>query len=88
MSRHNLIDSVDEYEADVMDKYYEKQFTKKDKSLMIPEKAKMQEYTERLETMVKRWGVKKAFFKYHQCPLIVAGSWKSFEAPFVILKRK
>ena len=36
---------------------------KKDQSLRIPEKANMQEYIERLETIVKRWGVKKSFFK-------------------------
>ena len=39
-----------------MDKYYEEQFMKKDQSLRIPEKANMQEYSERLETIVKRWG--------------------------------
>ena len=39
-----------------MDKYYEEQFMKKDQSLRIPEKANMQEYIERLETIVKRWG--------------------------------
>ena len=38
-----------------MDKYYEEQFMKKDQSLRIPEKANMQEYIERLETIVKRW---------------------------------
>ena len=58
-ARRNLIVSVDNYEADVMDKYYEGQFMKKDQSLRIPEKANMQEYSERLETIVKRWGVKK-----------------------------
>ena len=55
-ARHNLIVSVDNYEADVIDKYYEEQFMKKDQSLRIPEKANMQEYSERLETIVKRWG--------------------------------
>ena len=54
-ARRNLIVSVDNYEADVMDKYYEEQFMKKDQSLRIPEKANMQEYIERLETIVKRW---------------------------------
>ena len=48
-----------------MDKYYEKQFMKKDQSLRIPEKANMQEYIERLETIVKRWVVRRSFFKYH-----------------------
>ena len=52
----DLIVSVDNYEADIMDKYYEEQFMKKDQSLRIPEKANMQEYSERLETIVKRWG--------------------------------
>ena len=42
-ARCNLIVSVDNYEADVMDKYYEEQFMKKDQSLRIPEKANMQE---------------------------------------------
>ena len=58
----DLIVSVDNYEAGVIDKYYEEQFMKKDQSLRIPEKANMQEYSERLETIVKRWGVKKSFF--------------------------
>ena len=48
-----------------VDEYYEEQFMKKDQSLRIPEKANMQEYIERLETIVKHWGVKKSFFKYH-----------------------
>ena len=61
-AKRNLIVSVDTYEADVMDKYYEEQFMKKDQSLRIPEKANMQEYSERLEAIVKRWGVKKPFF--------------------------
>ena len=61
----NLIVSVDNYEADVIDKYYEEQFMKKDQFLRIPEKANMQEYSERLETIVKRWGVKKSVFTYH-----------------------
>ena len=60
--RRNLIVSVDNYEAGVIDKYYEEQFMKKDQSLRIPGKANMQEYSERLETIVKRWGVKKSFF--------------------------
>ena len=64
-ARHSLIVSVDSCEAGVMDKYYEKQFMKKDQSLRIPEKANMQEYIERLEPIVKRWGVKRSFFKYH-----------------------
>ena len=42
-----------------VDKYYEEHFMKKDQSLRIPEKANMQEYIERLETIVKHWGVKK-----------------------------
>ena len=38
---------------------------KKDQSLRIPEKANMQEYIERLETIVNHWGVKKSFFEHH-----------------------
>ena len=64
-ARRNLIVSVDNYEADVMDKYHEEQFMKKDQSLRIPANTNMQEYIERLETIVKRWGVKRSFFKYH-----------------------
>ena len=45
-----------------MDKYYERQFKNKDQSIRIPDKPKMEEYIERLETIVKRWGVKKSFF--------------------------
>ena len=48
-ARRNLIASVNNYEADVMDKYYEEQFMKKDQSLRIPEKASMQEYIERID---------------------------------------
>ena len=48
-----------------MDKYYERQFKNNKQSLMIPEKPNMEEYIERLETIVKRWGVKKSFFKCH-----------------------
>ncbi len=55
-ARRNLTASVDYYEADVVDKYYEEQLMKKDQSLRIPEKANMQEYVERLGTIVKRWG--------------------------------
>ncbi len=70
-----------------MDKYYERRFNDKGQSITIPDKPKLEEYIERLETIVKHWEVKKSFFKYHSCPLIVAGSWQSFEAPVVILKR-
>ena len=70
-----------------MDKYDERQFKNKEQSIKIPDKPKLEEYIERLETIVKHWGVKKSFFKYHSCPLIVAGSWNRFEAPLVILKR-
>ena len=45
-----------------MDKYYERQFKNKDQSIRIPDKPNMEEYIERLETIVKRWGVKKSFF--------------------------
>ena len=69
-----------------MDKYYERRFKDKEQSIKIADKPKLEEYIEQLETIVKHWGVKKSFFKYHSCPLIVAGSWKSFEAPLVILK--
>ena len=64
-----------------MQPYYERKFKNTERSITIPDKP------ERLETIVKHWGVKKSFFKYHSCPLIVAGSWQSFEAPVVILKR-
>ena len=48
-----------------MDKYYERQFKNKEQSIRIPDKPNMEEYNERLETIVKRWRVKKSFFKYH-----------------------
>ena len=48
-----------------MDKYYERQFKNKGQSTRIPDKPKMEEYIEKLETIVKRWGLKKSFFKYH-----------------------
>ena len=48
-----------------MHKYYERQFMKKEQSIRIPDKPNMEEYIERLETIVKRWGVKRLFFKYH-----------------------
>ena len=70
-----------------MQQYHERKFKNMERSITIPDKPEMEEYIERLETIVKHWGVKKSFFEYHSCPLIVAGSWKSFEAPLVILKR-
>ena len=48
-----------------MDKYDEKQFTNKEQSIKIPDKPNMGEYIERLETIVKHWGVKRSFFKCH-----------------------
>ena len=51
--------------ADVMDKYYEMQFMKKEQSIRISDKPNMEEYIGRLEKIVKRWGVKRSFFKYH-----------------------
>ena len=48
-----------------MDKYYERKFKKKGQSIKIPNKPKLEEYIERLETIVKHWGVKKSFFKDH-----------------------
>ena len=38
-----------------MNKYDERQFTNKEQSIKIPNKPKMEEYIERLETIVKRW---------------------------------
>ena len=46
-----------------MDKYYERQFKSKEQSIRIPDKPKMEEYIERLETIVKHWGVKKSLIK-------------------------
>ena len=60
-----LLEYVTVFGADVMDKYYERQFKNKEQSIRIPDKPNMEEYIERLETIVKRWGVKKSFFKYH-----------------------
>ena len=48
-----------------MDKYYERRFNDKGQSIKIPDKPKLEEYIERLETIVKHWGVKKPSFKYH-----------------------
>ena len=79
-ARRNLIASVDNYEADVMDRYDEEQFMKKYQSLRIPEKANMQEYIERLGTIVKRWGDEKIVLQGDQ-PL------GHYETPLVILKR-
>ena len=77
-ARHNLIVSVDNYEADVMDKYYEKQFMKKDQSLRIPEKANMQEYIERLETIVKRWGGEEIVLQVPLMPTYCCGILETF----------
>ena len=44
-----------------MGKYYERQFNNKEESIKIPDKPKMEEYIERLATIVKHWGVKKSF---------------------------
>ena len=48
-----------------MQQYYERQFKNKEQSIKIPDKPSMEEYIEMLETIVKHWGVKKSFFKYH-----------------------
>ena len=64
-ANYTLLEYVAVFGADVMDKYYEMQFMKKEQSIRISDKPNMEEYIERLETIVKRWGVKKSFFKYH-----------------------
>ena len=64
-SNYTLLESVTVFGAYVMDKYYEMQFRNKEQSIRIPDKPNMEEYIERLETIVKRCGVKKSFFKYH-----------------------
>ena len=64
-SNYTLLEYVTVFGADVMDKYHERQFKNKEQSIRIPDKPNMEEYIERLETIVKRWGVKKSFFKYH-----------------------
>ena len=64
-SNYTLLEYVTVFEADVMDKYYQRQFKNKEQSIRIPDKPKMEEYIERLETIVKHWGVEKSFFKYH-----------------------
>ena len=74
-SRDNLIDSVDKYEADIMDKYYQRQVKTKEQSIRISDKPKMEEYIERLETIVKRWGVKKSFFKGTSLSVIMKPPW-------------
>ena len=48
-----------------MQQYYERQFNYKEQSIKIPDKPNMGEYIERLETIVKHWGVKRSFFKCH-----------------------
>ena len=47
-----------------MDKYYERQFKNKEQSIRIPDKPNMEEYIERLQTIVHRWAVKRAFCRY------------------------
>ena len=64
-ANYTLLEYVTVFGADVMDKYYERQFKNKEQYIRIPDKPNMEEYIERLETIVKRWGVKKSFFKYH-----------------------
>ncbi len=48
-----------------MDKYYEMQSKNKEQSIKNPDKPKLGECIDMLETMAKHWGVKKLFFKYH-----------------------
>ena len=62
-SNYTLLEYVTVFGADVMDKYYERQLMKKGQSIRISAKTNMEEYIERLETIVKRWGVKRSFFK-------------------------
>ena len=64
-SNYTLLEYVTVFGADVMDKYYERQFRDKEQSIRIPDKPNMEEYIERLETIVKRLGVERSFFKYH-----------------------
>ena len=64
-SKYTLLEYVSVFGANVMDKYYQRQFKNKEQSIRIPDKPKMEEYIERLETIVKHWGVTKSFFKYH-----------------------
>ena len=65
MWNYTLLEYATVFEADVMDKYYQRQFNKKEQSIRISDKPKMEEYIGRLETIFKHWGVKKSFFKYH-----------------------
>ena len=64
-STYTLLEYATVFGADVMDKCYQRQVKTKEQSIRIPDKPKMEEYMGRLETSVKRWGVKKSFFKYH-----------------------
>ena len=48
-----------------MQQYYERKFKNLERSIKIPDKPEMEEYIERLETIVKHWRVEKSFFKYH-----------------------
>ena len=61
-SNYPLLEHVTVLGADEMYKYYQRQFKNKEQSIRIPDKPKMEEYIERLETIVKHWGVKKSFF--------------------------
>ena len=46
-----------------MQQYYERKLKNAERSITIPDKPEMEEYIERLETIVKHWGVKKSLFK-------------------------
>ena len=61
-----------------MDKYYEKQFMKKDQSLRIPEKPSMEEYIERLETIVKRWWGEEIVLQVPLLPTYGCGILETF----------
>ena len=48
-SNYTLLEYVTVFGADVMDKYYEMQFMKKEQSIRISDKPNMEEYIERLD---------------------------------------
>ena len=48
-SNYTLFEYVTVFGADVMDKYYEMQFMKKEQSIKISDKPNMEEYIQRLD---------------------------------------
>ena len=77
-ANYTLLEYVTVFGADVMDKYHERQFKNKEQSIRIPDKPSMEEYIERLETIVKRWGGEEIVLQVPLMPTYCCGILETF----------